>query len=198
MVDDFSRLIGGSVLQDLERDVYRGLQMQVRVMRFERFPTGCLPIRLDWRSAWQPEAWTEFAGSAEAADAEKEAAIVACFGDESPPLSIVYTDCNGTQSSLDPGDLKLLNSESGDQVLLASDCHWPCICPGSCPSHYVELKYLVGFRSADALQQMEPMIVANIAAMFNYRFENPETMGGSSSSTYKLLTQYFQKNLGWR
>jgi hypothetical protein len=46
------------------------------------------------------------------------------------------------------------------------------------------------------------MIAANIAALFNYRYENPEIMGAQATRntqlTYMLLMQHFQKHLKWR
>lgn len=197
-VDAFARLLGDGAVQDLERSIYMGLQLQVRLMRLDRFPVGCLPIRLDWRSAWQPSDWETFAASEDADDIAKETKIVECFGDDSPPLSVTYGSCDQERITLDPTQLKLLSSQSGDQVLLADGCYWPCIDSCGCSNNYVEIKYLVGFVSDQQIRDQHPLVLSNLAAMFNYRFENPETMAGQGHKTYELLTRYFQRNLAWR
>lgn len=230
-IDLFQRLLGDAALQDIELETYRGIQLQVRTMRIERFPLMGAPIRLDWRSAWTTSQWEAFidaveemtAGDAKSALQAKIAKIEACFAggedDPAPPFSITYPDCDGNRVAIDPEELALLNSESGDCIAMASPngcgCgyNWPLISwtPATYANgwgrwgfhdvpvnRYVEVKYLVGFATAESLRETEPSTVANIAALFNYRFENPEIMGGQSSKTYELLMMHFQKHLKWR
>jgi hypothetical protein len=228
-VDLFQRLLGDAALQEIERETYNGIQLQVRTMRLERFPCLSLPIRLDWRRAWSVEKWTSFqtsvqtmaAGPAKTALEAKIAKVQDCFGVDSPPFSVSYPGCDGERVTIDPNGLELMNSGAGDQILLKDTCNTCCAWPnnhwwGLNLSHqwnrwgfhdvpnnrYVEVRYVVGFATSDELLQNEPMIAANIAALFNYRYENPEIMGAQATRntqlTYMLLMQHFQKHLKWR
>ena len=228
-VDLFQRLLGDAALQEIERETYFGIQLQVRTMRLERFPCLSLPIRLDWRRAWSITQWTQFvaavaamsAGPAKTALEAKIAKVQQCFGEDSPPFQVSYPDCDGQRVTIDRDDLVLMHSTAGDQIVLKDACsngqfwphsHWW----GLTVSHqwnrwgfhdvpnnrYMEVRYLVGFATSDELLQSEPIIAANIAALFNYRYENPEIMGAQATRntqlTYMLLMQHFQKHLKWR
>ena len=228
-VDLFQRLLGDAALQEIERETFHGIQLQVRTMRLERFPCLNLPIRLDWRRAWSVEQWTTFkasvqamaAGAARTALEAKIAKVESCFEDDAAPFSVSYWDCHEERTTIAPADLELMNSSSGDQILLKDTCNTCCAWPSShwwgrslaaqwnrwgfhdVPNNrYVEVKYVVGFARPEDLVEREPMIAANIAALFNYRYENPEIMGAQATRntqlTYMLLMQHFQKHLKWR
>lgn len=235
-LDAFQRLLGDAAVQEIERECAFALQLQVRTIRLHRFPCGYEPIRLDWRSAFTPTAWSALVDQAAAEDDlavkakldAKIAQVTAQFGEgESAPLSISYPDCQAESGRawLPVEDYRLLNAESGDSVVKANDCMWPLL-PHSGGNYsgyvglysrrsgtsewsnwgknYVEIKYVVGYASPSILRAQMPLFVANVAALFNYRYENPEIMpapssiGGKNSRTYELLLQYFNKHLKWR
>jgi len=162
----------------------------------------------------------------------KVAKVASFFSDDEEdydlaPLSISYPDCNSEtgRSYMDPAVYSLLNSESGDSIVRTDNCMWPQLPHAGQGYHgangiysrrsgtsetmnwgknYVEIKYVVGFASPTTLRAEMPLFVANMAALFNYRYENPEIMAankgtaGAGGRTYDLLMQFFNKHLKWR